>query len=80
LKTDFDGTKYIAHCENGEKKDLKTINKTEKTIILIGPEGDFSQKEIELALENQFNAVNLAKSRLRTETAGIIAVHTINII
>ena len=80
LKTDFDGTKYIAHCENGEKMDLKTINKTKKTIILIGPEGDFSQKEIELALENQFNAVNLAKSRLRTETAGIIAVHTINII
>ena len=80
LKRDFDGTKYIAHCESGEKKDLKTINKTEKTIILIGPEGDFSAKEIELALENEFKAVNLAKTRLRTETAGIIAVHTINII
>jgi len=66
--------------ESGEKKDLKTINKTEKTIILIGPEGDFSTKEIELALENEFKAVNLAKTRLRTETAGIIAVHTINII
>jgi len=80
LKTDFDGTKYIAHCENGEKKDLKTINKTEQTIILIGPEGDFSTKEIELAMKNEFKAVNLAKTRLRTETAGIIAAHIINII
>ena len=80
LERNFDGKKYIAHCENGEKKDLKTINKTEKTIILIGPEGDFSTKEIELALENKFKAVNLAKTRLRTETAAIIAVHTINII
>ncbi len=80
LERNFDGEKYIAHCENGEKKDLKTINKTENTIILIGPEGDFSPKEIELALENQFKAVNLATNRLRTETAGIIAVHTINII
>ena len=80
LKKKFDGKKYIAHCDNGEKKDLKTINKTEKTIILIGPEGDFSPKEIESALGNQFKAVNLAKNRLRTETAGIIAVHTINII
>ena len=80
LKKKFDGKKYIAHCENGEKKDLKKINKTEKTIILIGPEGDFSPKEIESALGNQFKAVNLAKNRLRTETAGIIAVHTINII
>ena len=51
----------------------------EKTLILIGPEGDFSPKEIELALQNQFKAVSLGTSRLRTETAGIIAVHTINL-
>jgi len=79
LKSNVDGTKYIAHCEDGEKLDLKTVNKTEKTIILIGPEGDFSQKEIDLALQNQFKGVSLGTSRLRTETAGIIAVHTINI-
>ncbi len=79
IKQDFNGTKYIAHCEDGEKKDLKTVNKTEKTIILIGPEGDFSPKEIELAYQNQFKAVSLGASRLRTETAGIIAAHTINI-
>ena len=79
IKQDFEGAKYIAHCEDGEKKELKTINKTEKSLILIGPEGDFSPKEIELALQNQFKAVSLGTSRLRTETAGIIAVHTINI-
>ena len=79
LKINVDGVKYIAHCEDGEKKDLKTVNKAEKTIILIGPEGDFNQKEIDLALQNHFKAVSLGTSRLRTETAGIIAAHTINI-
>ena len=79
IKKDYEGTKYIAHCEDGEKKELKAVNKTKKTLILIGPEGDFSKKEIDLALQNQFKAVSLGKSRLRTETAGIIAAHTINI-
>jgi len=79
LKQEFEGTKYIAHCEDGEKNELKTVSKAEKTLILIGPEGDFSPKEIELALQNQFKAVSLGTSRLRTETAGIVAVHTINI-
>ena len=79
LKQDIEGAKYIAHCEDGEKKELKAVNKTEKYLMLIGPEGDFSQKEIDLALQNQFKAVSLGTSRLRTETAGIVAVHTINI-
>ena len=79
IKQDFEGTKYIAHCEDGDKLNLKTVSKAEKTLILIGPEGDFSPKEIELALQNQFKAVSLGTSRLRTETAGIIATHTINI-
>ena len=79
IKQDFNGTKYIAHCEDGEKKELKTVDKTEKHLILIGPEGDFSQKEIDLAFKNQFKAVSLGTSRLRTETAGLVAVHTINL-
>jgi len=79
LKQNFNGTKYKAHCKDREKKELKTVNKTEKYLILIGPEGDFSQKEIDLALQNQFKPVSLGESRLRTETAGIIAAHTINI-
>jgi 16S rRNA (uracil1498-N3)-methyltransferase len=78
LKQDFEGNKYIAHCEDGEKTELRKEEKTEKTLILIGPEGDFSPTEVELALENQFKTVSLGGSRLRTETAGIVAVHTIN--
>jgi len=79
LKQDYEGSKYIAHCEDGEKKELKIENKTDKYLILIGPEGDFSQKEIDLALQNKFKAVSLGRSRLRTETAGIVATHTVNI-
>ena len=79
LKQDFEGNKYIAHCEDGEKQELRKEEKADKTTVLIGPEGDFSPAEIEIALLNQFNAVSLGKSRLRTETAGIVAVHTINI-
>jgi 16S rRNA (uracil1498-N3)-methyltransferase len=79
LKKNIDATKYIAHCKDGEKNELKAVNKANKYLILIGPEGDFSNKEIDLALQNQFKAVSLGTSRLRTETAGIIAAHTINI-
>lgn len=79
VKQDFDSAKYIAHCEDTEKTELKNMQKAKKTLILIGPEGDFSQKEIEMALQNNFKAVSLGKSRLRTETAGIVAVNSINI-
>ncbi len=79
LELDFEGNKYIAHCEKSDKLELKNVKLEEKTLILIGPEGDFSPAEIEIALQNQFKAVSLGKSRLRTETAGIVAVHTINL-
>ena len=75
----FEGRKYIAHCEKSDKLELRKENAAERTLILIGPEGDFSTTEIEMALQNQFKAVSLGTSRLRTETAGIVAVHTINI-
>jgi len=79
LKQDFEGNKYIAHCEDGEKTELRKEEKANKTTVLIGPEGDFSASEIEMALQNQFKAVNLGTSRLRTETAGLVTVHTINL-
>ena len=79
LRSNVDGDKYIAHCEKSDKLELKNEKLEEKTLILIGPEGDFSATEIEMALENNFKAVSLGTSRLRTETAGIVAVHTINI-
>ena len=79
IKQDFEGTKYIAHCEEGNKTELKEKKKEKRTLMLIGPEGDFSPTEIEMVLQYQFKAISLGTSRLRTETAGIIAAHTINI-
>jgi 16S rRNA (uracil1498-N3)-methyltransferase len=67
---------FIAHCEEQKKISLQTIISANST-ILIGPEGDFSTKEIHLALSHNFKPVSLGDSRLRTETAGIVACHTI---
>ncbi len=78
IKRDFDGSKYIAHCEKGKKIELKDRKKEKKTLILIGPEGDFSPTEIKKSIKNKYKAVSLGNSRLRTETAGLVAVTTIN--
>ena len=74
----FDGNKLIAHCDKGDKKELKNaIASGKNVLILIGPEGDFDAEEIKMALENGFLPVSLGESRLRTETAGIVACHTV---
>jgi 16S rRNA (uracil1498-N3)-methyltransferase len=78
IKKEFNGQKFIAHCEETNKKSLKNeleINKD--VLILIGPEGDFSVKEIQQALENHFIPVSLGSTRLRTETAAIVACHSV---
>ncbi len=67
------GQKFIAHCVEDEKQQLSSVILQLSPIILIGPEGDFTKKEIELALENNFRPVALGGTRLRTETAGIVA-------
>jgi 16S rRNA (uracil1498-N3)-methyltransferase len=73
--------KFIAHCIEGEKQDLSdVINKSLSQIILIGPEGDFSEKEIDLALQNHFIPVALGETRLRTETAGVVAATLLKMI
>ena len=78
VKKEFDGQKFIAHCEETEKKSFqKEVLKNGKITILIGPEGDFSIKEINLARANQFIPVTLGNTRLRTETAALAACHTI---
>lgn len=70
--------KFIAHCAQGQKNSLKEILKPNKDVlILIGPEGDFSEREISLALNNNFTPASLGKSRLRTETAAIVACHSV---
>ena len=81
VKLNIDGQKFIAHCEETDKKSFKNeVNKDKKVTILIGPEGDFSTKEINLAIENGFIPVTLGNTRLRTETAALVACHTIALI
>ena len=78
LRIERTDAKLIAHCEESNKKSLKSIltPNTDYT-ILIGPEGDFSSKEIEFALENNWIPVSLGETRLRTETAAIVACHSV---
>ncbi|OQY00766.1 MAG: 16S rRNA (uracil(1498)-N(3))-methyltransferase [Bacteroidetes bacterium 4572_117] len=81
LDIDFAGKKFIAHCFDTQKPYLKdVICKNDKILILIGPEGDFTKEEIKLAKEKGFIEISLGDSRLRTETAGIVAVHTVAIV
>ena len=81
VKQPFDGRKFIAHCEEGEKPLIKEIyHAGENALVLIGPEGDFSPEEIELAKANGFEAISLGKSRLRTETAALTACHTLHVL
>lgn len=73
--------KFIAHCEDSEKVELKRRLAADKdVIVLIGPEGDFSNKEIKLALEHGYMPVSLGNNRLRTETAAIVACSTVALI
>jgi 16S rRNA (uracil1498-N3)-methyltransferase len=81
VKQPFDGQKFIAHCENGRKQLLKDIYmKDSNALILIGPEGDFSPQEIDEAIANGFAPVSLGDSRLRTETAALVACHTLHVL
>jgi len=66
--------KLIAHCEASDKLDIKKIEAATDCLLLIGPEGDFSSAEIELALANNYQAIHLGPTRLRTETAALFAL------
>ncbi len=73
--------KFIAHCYEDDKQLLKTTySKGKDVLILIGPEGDFSTEEVEKAQVAGFVPVSLGESRLRTETAGVVACHTIQLL
>lgn len=77
-KNESDTLKFIAHCEETDKKSLKSLLlPNNNATILIGPEGDFSSEEIDLAIKNGFLPVTLGESRLRTETAAIVACHSV---
>jgi 16S rRNA (uracil1498-N3)-methyltransferase len=76
ISEDWSGLRLIAHCIENEKKGLAGIwnsfGAEENNVrILVGPEGDFSANEVDLAIKNKFIAVSLGDTRLRTETAGV---------
>jgi len=74
IKNEKFDQKFIAHCLDEEKKMLKNVVKSNTSkIILIGPEGDFTEDEIQDAIQNNYLPVSLGTTRLRTETAGIAA-------
>ncbi|HET9571629.1 MAG TPA: 16S rRNA (uracil(1498)-N(3))-methyltransferase [Bacteroidales bacterium] len=74
----FDGQKYICHCNPGSKPLLHHLCKAgTPVLVLIGPEGDFSPDEVELALKYDFQEVSLGDTRLRTETAAFVAAHIV---
>lgn len=64
----------IAHCYDAEKSTIRQSFNESNEVIMIGPEGDFSLPEVEMALSNQYKAISLSDFRLRTETAGLMAV------
>lgn len=86
IKKQFEGRKFIAHCNHLSTSrfsvpHLKEIySKNHNALILIGPEGDFSKEEVEAAMKNNFQEISLGSSRLRTETAAVVACSTIGII
>lgn len=72
--------KFIAHVDNENKDHLKNVIKAGTSyVVLIGPEGDFSNEELTLAQSCEFKKVSLGPSRLRTETAGLVACHILNL-
>ncbi len=79
ITQEFAGQKFIAHCYEGEKPLLKNVMKPgEDALVLIGPEGDFSEEEVAKAIEKGFQPISLGKSRLRTETAALVATMVVN--
>lgn len=73
--------RFIAYVDQGNPDLLfKSVQPKEKYFVLIGPEGDFSTRELSTAIDNKFKKVSLGESRLRTETAGVAACHILNLI
>lgn len=82
ISQDFKGQKFIAHCyddipgtDNVKPFLGDVLSATDNALVMIGPEGDFSISEVQQALQAGFIPIHLGRSRLRTETAGLVAVH-----
>jgi 16S rRNA (uracil1498-N3)-methyltransferase len=79
INKNLNGIRMIAHCDrSNERKNVSEVySKNDNPIILIGPEGDFTKDEVDSAVNRGFLSVHLGPSRLRTETAGVAACHSI---
>jgi 16S rRNA (uracil1498-N3)-methyltransferase len=80
IRLNLPSSRFVAYVEEHQPTHLKTAYKNGDCTVLIGPEGDFSKKEMEKAFLQEFKPVSLGPSRLRTETAAIVACHIINIV
>ena len=81
ISMQFNSKKYIAHCYDKPKTPLTQLyNKGDDALILIGPEGDFSEEEVESAIKNGFEPISLGERGLRTEAACLVAMHTIHVV
>lgn len=88
VKAERKGDKFICHCydqediEEGTEKPflMDVLKRGVASTVLIGPEGDFSVDEVKLALQHGYRSVSLGTSRLRTETAALVAVHMMQLI
>ena len=81
VKNNTQSSKMIAHLEEDNRQNIASIKHSAADYcMLIGPEGDFSKEEIELSYQYGFQAVTLGNARLRTETAGIVACHSLNLL
>jgi 16S rRNA (uracil1498-N3)-methyltransferase len=81
INTDFGGQKFIAYVSKENKNSLKSAYLPKQdSIVLIGPEGDFSEQEVKSAISAGYRQISLGENRLRTETAAIVACHTINLL
>lgn len=70
---------YIAHCATGQKVPLREVyNAGSDALILIGPEGDFNEEEVRMAMDKGMQAISLGENRLRTETAALVACMGVN--
>ena len=80
ISIDHPKNKLIAHCRSSIKKPLHNLTESSKPqLIVIGPEGDFTEKEIQLAEENEFTSIHLGENRLRTETACISSLSVLKL-
>lgn len=86
LKTPISGSKLIGHCECDPENSLihvynqEKLYEAQKVTVLIGPEGDFTTDEVQIAKENGFSEISFGEMRLKTETAGILACHSLHLL